>query len=406
MEPKMTILFIGKKSRITRHRLLPIYLRVTIKGKRFEVATHRHVEPSEWVPFAGKLKGVSESTQETNMALDVIRKQVYDYKEQIIFENRDFTVDTLREKWFGEDRNKRTLLGVVRLSIMNLEKLVVKGQYCKSTLVKYVTTEKHIKSFLQWRETGNDILLLDLRIEFAKHFEFYLLSEKDLSINSAGKMIKNLKKIISDCVDKDWIDKNPFLRFRVKHIDPKVPHLSADELKLIEEKEISIKRLSQVRDMFLFSCYTGFAYVDVANLTTDHIKIGVDGKKWLIKCRQKTGIPERVPILPPALNIIKKYENHPNLKLSHKLFPLPSNQKVNVYLKELADICGIQTHITFHIARHTFASTVTLENGVPLDSVSKMLGHRSIKTTQIYAQVSDKKISDDTKKLYRKLSYK
>lgn len=140
----------------------------------------------------------------------------------------------------------------------------------------------------------------------------------------------------------------------------------------------------------------------MANLTTDHVKIGIDGNKWLIKNRQKTDISERVPILPPAARIPKKYENHFRLGKSTKLLPVPSNQKLNAYLKELADICGISTKITFHIARHTFATTVTLENGVPIDSVSKMLGHRSIKTTQIYAKITDKKISDDTQKLFHK----
>jgi site-specific recombinase XerD len=347
MEPKMTILFIGKKSRTTKQDLLPIYLRATIKGKRFEAATHHHVKPSEWEPSAGKVKGRSGSAMETNMALDLIKKQVYDYKEQIISEARDFTVSALREKWFGEDRDSRTLLGVFRSSILELEKLVAKGRYKSSTLTKYRTTEKHLTSFIAWRDQGKDILLQDLRMDFAKHFEFYVQTEKNLSINSSGRMITNLKKIICDCVDKDWLDKNPFLRFKVRHIDPKVPHLTAQELKLIEEKEITIKRLALVRDMFLFSCYTGFAYIDVANLTLDHIK--------------------------------------------------------DAYLKELSDICGIETQITFHIARHTFASTVALENGVPIDSVSKMLGHRNIKTTQIYARVSDRKISEDTEVLFRKL---
>jgi integrase len=404
MEPKMTVLFIGKKSRTTKQDLLPIYLRATIKGKRFEAATHHHVKPSEWEPSAGKVKGRSSSAMETNMALDLIKKQVYDYKEQIISEARDFTVSALREKWFGEDRDSRTLLGVFRSSILELEKLVAKGRYKRSTLTKYRTTEKHLTSFIAWRDRGKDILLQDLRMDFAKHFEFYVQTEKNLSINSSGRMITNLKKIICDCVDKDWLDKNPFLRFKVRHIDPKVPHLTAQELKLIEEKEIPIKRLALVRDMFLFSCYTGFAYIDVSNLTLDHIKDGPNGKKWLIKCRQKTGIPERVPLLPPALQIINKYADHPKTEKNGRLLPLPSNQKVNAYLKELSDICGIETQITFHIARHTFASTVALENGVPIDSVSKMLGHRSIKTTQIYARVSDRKISEDTEVLFRKLA--
>ena len=402
MSTKMNILFIGKKSRVTAQKLLPIYLRVTIEGKRFEVSTNRHVELSQWLPSEGKVKGRSELALKTNNDLGLIRKQVYDYQERISIENRYFSVDSLREKWFGEDRKTRTLLGVFSLSLTDLEKLVNKGQYCRATLVKYKTTEKHLIDYLQWRNNGKDILLMDLRLEFAKNFEFYLQTEKSLSINSSGKMIKNLKKVIGDCVDKDWLDKNPFLRFKVRHIDPKVPHLTSDEIKLIEEKEISIERLSIIRDIFLFSCYTGFAYIDVVNLTIDHIKIGPDGNKWLIKSRQKTGESERVPLLPIALHIIKKYENHPKLNHRNNLLPVPSNQKVNAYLKELADICAIQTQITFHIARHTFASTVTLGNGVPIDTVSKMLGHRSIKTTQMYAKVSDKKISDDTKILFRK----
>jgi len=331
-----------------------------------------------------------------------LKKRVYEYEEQILFENRNFTVNTLREKWFGEDRNTRTLLGVFRLKIIEFEKLVDKGIYKKSTLVKYKTTEKHLIEFLQWRNSGCDVLLINLGLEFARNFEYYLQAEKGLSINSSGKMIKNLKKVIRDCVDRYWLDKDPFLRYRVKHIDPKVPHLSAYELKLLEEKEITIPRLALVRDIFVFSCYTGFAYIDVANLTTEHIQTGIDGKKWVIKNRQKTSISERVPILPPVGLILKKYKNHDEITKSRKLLPVPSNQKMDAYLKELAVICGITPKLTFHIARHTFATTVTLENGVPIDSVSKMLGHRSIKTTQIYAKVNDKKISNDTEKLFAK----
>ena len=350
-----------KKIKDYKDELLPIYMRVTINGNRFEVATHRHVEPTQWSSSSGKVAGRSDSAVETNMALNLIKKKVYEYKEQLYIENRDFTVNSLREKWFGEDRNKRTLLGVFRSSIMDFEKLVVKGVYRKSTLTKFKSAEKHLLNYLKWQNTGYDVLLVDLRLEFAGNFEYYLQAVKGLSINSSGKMIKNLKKVIRDCVDKDWMDKDPFYRFKVKHTDPKIPHLSANELRALEEKEITIERLAVIRDIFLFSCYTGFAYKDVANLTTDHIKFGVDGKRWLVKPRQKTGIPEIVPIFPPALHILNKYENNFKLNNSKKLLPVPINQKVNAYLKELADICGIQTSINFHIARHTFASTVTLD---------------------------------------------
>ncbi len=250
MEPKMTILFIGKKSRITKHELLPIYMRVIIERNRFEVATHRHVEPTQWSSSSGKVKGKSDTAIETNMALDLIKKKVYEYREQLYIENRNFTVNSLREKWFGEDRNKRTLLGVFNSRIMDFEKLVAKGVYRKSTLTKYKSTEKHLINYLKWQNTGLDALLVDLRLEFASNFEFYLQAVKGLSINSSGKMLKNLKKVVRDCVDKDWLDKDPFYRYKVKHTDPTIPHLSADELKALEEKEITIERLAAVRDIF------------------------------------------------------------------------------------------------------------------------------------------------------------
>ena len=406
MDSKISVHFIGKRARLTSHHLLPIYLRVTIDGKRFEAATHQHTDPSDWSPSAGKVSSSSATALHTNMALDEIKRKVYDYKERIEKEQREFNIRTLREKWFGQDRNTRTLLEVVRLSILDLEKLVAKGVYKISTLTKYKTTEKHLIEFFKWRNTGADILLVDLRRPFAGQFVYYLQSEKGMGINSSGKMIKNLKKIVRDCVDKDWLDADPFSTYKVKHVDPKVPHLTAEELRRLEEKQIDIPRLATVRDIFVFSCYTGFAYIDVAHLCLKDLKVGIDGRPWLIKNRQKTDISERVHVLPPAAAIIEKYKDYCLNSTEKRLFPVPSNQKVNAYLKELSAICEITKKITFHIARHTFATTVTLEKGVPIDSVSKMLGHRSIKTTQIYAQITDRKISRDMQGILGEMNLK
>jgi hypothetical protein len=189
------------------------------------------------------------------MALDIIKNKVYEFKNQLSIENRDFTVNSLRERWFGQDRNTRTLIEVFRSKILDIEKLVAKGIYRKSTLVKYRSTEKHLLNYLKWQNIRQDILLIDLRIEFVVNFEYYLQAEKGLSINSSGKMIKNLKKVISDCVDRDWLDKDPFYRYKVRHVDPKIPYLSAAELRVLEEKEITIKRLAVV-PMFSFLAVT------------------------------------------------------------------------------------------------------------------------------------------------------
>lgn len=171
-------------------------------------------------------------------------------------------------------------------------------------------------------------------------------------------------------------------------------------------KEIKFERLALVRDIFLFSCYTGLAYIDVKQLTSLNIKIGIDGFKWIFTNRQKTETKSNIPLLPMAEEIIAKYKDQPQCINQGKLLPILSNQKMNAYLKELADMCNINKELTFHIARHTFATTVTLTNGVPIESVSKMLGHRNLKTTQHYAKILDRKVSEDMMNLRDKLSSK
>ena len=180
--------------------------------------------------------------------------------------------------------------------------------------------------------------------------------------------------------------------------------LTEHELGILQNKSFSIERLKLVKDIFIFSCYTGLAYVDVQKLKRSEINIGVDGEKWIFTKRQKTDSSSRIPLLPAALEILENYQEHPQCKFQDKVLPVLSNQKMNSYLKEIADVCGIQKNLTYHIARHTFATTVTLSNGVPIETVSKMLGHRNLKTTQHYAKILDKKISEDMKNLRAKYS--
>ena len=164
-----------------------------------------------------------------------------------------------------------------------------------------------------------------------------------------------------------------------------------------------IIRLQHAKDMFVFSCYTGLAYIDVYELSPQNVSLGIDGEYWISTYRHKTDIPVRIPLLPQALEIIEKYKNNPRVLESGRLLPVYANQLLNSYLKEIADFCGIEKPLTFHIARHTFATTVTLTNGVPIETVSKLLGHTSIKTTQIYAKVIEQKVSEDMRLLRQKM---
>jgi site-specific recombinase XerD len=202
----------------------------------------------------------------------------------------------------------------------------------------------------------------------------------------------------------EWLDKNPFANYKAKVKEVERVYLTEDEIQTIIEKDFKTERLSLVRDIFLFSCFTGLAYIDVKNLTKLHISHGIDGEQWIFTHRQKTESASKIPILPVTQMIIDKYENHPQSSNEDKLLPILSNQKMNAYLKEIAAVCEINKELTFHIARHTFATTVTLTNGVPIESVSKMLGHKNLRTTQHYAKVLDRKVSEDMKILKDKFT--
>jgi site-specific recombinase XerD len=218
------------------------------------------------------------------------------------------------------------------------------------------------------------------------------------------KYLANFKKIVLLCVKNGWLNKDPFFAFKMGKREVDRTALTSEEISAMVKKEFASSRLDQVRDTFLFCCYTGLSYIDVQRLRRSNIVDGIDNEKWIVIKRQKTDAPSRLPILPAALKILGKYECHPQCQVKGQLLPVLSNQRMNSYLKEISDVCGIQKNLTFHLARHTFATTITLTNGVPIESVSKMLGHRSIKTTQQYAKIVDRKVSDDMKLLKDKLA--
>ena len=218
------------------------------------------------------------------------------------------------------------------------------------------------------------------------------------------KYISTVKTVLKESMRKKWLRYDPFVEFKTPQKEVEIIPLTKEDLAAIKNKSFTIKRLDNVRDIFLFCCHTGLAYVDIYNLRRSQIVIGIDQEKWLITNRQKTGTPTRVPLLPTALEIMDKYNDHPKCRESGHVLPVLTNQKMNAYLKEIADTCGIEKKLTFHIARHTFATTITLSNGVPIETVSKMLGHKSLKQTQHYAKIIDIKVSHDMEKLRKKLA--
>jgi site-specific recombinase XerD len=304
---------------------------------------------------------------------------------------------------FGCQERTRTLIPIF-IDHNNKIKALIGKEYAPGTLERYETSLKHTKDFLMWKYNITDIDILKIDHAFITDYEFYLRTVRNCANNTAVKYIKNFNKIIKICLANHWMDKNPFANYKSKVKEVDRVYLSEEEIQEIINKDFGTDRLSLVRDIFLFSCFTGLAYIDVKNLTKSHVSIGIDGEKWIFTHRQKTESASKIPILPVTQMIIDKYENHPQALNQDRLLPILSNQKMNAYLKEIAAVCNINKELTFHIARHTFATTVTLTNGVSIESVSKMLGHKNLRTTQHYAKVLDKKVSEDMKILKDKFS--
>ena len=274
-------------------------------------------------------------------------------------------------------------------------KALVGHEFSPLTLERYTTSKKHTQEFMKWKYKVDDMDIRKLNYQFMTNYEFWLKSVRRCDHNTSMKYLSNFKKIVNICIKSGWGDRDPFVGFKMTKREVERPFLVEEELNRIIEKTFLMPRMSQVRDIFIFCCYTGLAYADVEKLTREEITTGIDGEKWIWTSRQKTESTTRVPLLPPALEILDRYKDDPQCLIKKRLLPVLSNQKMNTYLKEIADACNITKKMTFHTARHTFATTVTLTNGVPIETVSKMLGHRNLKTTQHYAKILDLKVSED-----------
>lgn len=396
--------FMLKKTKILANGTAPIYLRITIAGERIEFTTKRYILPGRWNPNAQRMTGTTEEARIFNNYLKTLEQKVFEAHRQLMEKGEDINAEILKNKLLGREKNSdsKMLIPVFKEHNKRIAALVGRG-YSAGTLERYMTALKHTQEFLVSQYKLSDIDIKKIDHEFITAYEFYFRCKKKCCNNTTVKYLKNFKKIIRICLNNGWLDRDPFAAHKSK-LDEVIPaYLTAAELKIIAEKKFPNERLAQIRDIFLFSCYTGLAYADVKKLKRSEVTIGIDSQKWIYTNRQKTSTASRIPLLSPALSIISKYENHPQCGYSGRLLPVLSNQKMNAYLKEIADICSIDKQLTYHTARHTFATTVTLANGVPIESVSKMLGHKNIRTTQHYAKVLDKKVSEDMLLLKKKL---
>ena len=394
----LKLTFYVKRTKQLANGDFPVYMRIAINGSREDFSINRGISPELWSTEKGAAQGKTKEANHLNRYLETLHFQVYELYYDLLKRYDELTPKFLKLAFLNGDIEARTLLEIHREYNDKVANLV--GiDYKKSTLVRYRTSLKHLSDYMGSVIKKNDISIKNINHAFVEGYDAFLKTKYGLAHNSAVKYHKNLKRILADARANQWILHDPYANFRLPIKKTDRGYLNDKELECMINQKLTIDRLDQVRDCFIVSCFTGLAYSDLERLTPEHYYIQKDGSLWIRINRLKTDIQSSVPVLSVVNEIFRKYKYHPACTAKRRLLPVSSNQKMNAYLKEIAIICGINKELTTHLARHTFATTVTLNNDVPIESVSKMLGHTSLKTTKIYARLLDKKVAHDMSKI-------
>lgn len=373
-----------------------LYARITVNQQRVEISLKRKVSVDLWDGKNKRVLGHSSEAKQINQYLEETRILLFQIFQDLKFQGELITAKKIKTKFLGEDESSKTLLELIDYHSKKIE-----NTHAAGSIRNYGVTEEYIKKFLLKERKIIDIFLKQLDYKFICDFERFLHAyypkghDREMGHNTVMKHLQRLRKMVTLSYHLEWLDNDPFRRWKMSYEKKERDFLTANELSNLETYHFPIGRLERVRDIFLFSCYTGISYADIRTLKSKHVLEGMDGNNWIITHRQKTKTKVKVPLLDKAKFLLEKYDNHPMAVMSETLFPVISNVKINLYLKDIASVVGIRKNLTFHMARHTFATTVTLSNGVPIETVSKLLGHLKVSTTQIYARVLEEKLSKD-----------
>ena len=390
----LKILFVIERFKVNKQGKAPIKCRITYLGQRKPFSTGIFIKPDNW--NASKQKAFPPNTDNTqlNTQLSLIKQEINQVFLMLQVQQEVFDVEDIYLKYKGEDiKTEKTLLEVYTLHNERMKKLI--GiEYSEATYKKFEESKNHVKSFIRQNTQKSNILLEKLNMKFLNDFDYYLKVEKKLKQVTINKHIERLRKIIKLALAEGFLERDPFLLFKQKQVILQVVYLDTKELQVLEEHQFKQVRLQKVADMFIFCCYTGLPYQEMATLKKENLIDGFDGRKWINIYRQKTKKNLRVPLLSKAEQILSKYESE------ETLLPVISNQQFNSFLKEITAILDINKRITHHTARKTFASTVLLYNDIPMETVSELLGHSNIKVTQShYAKVVQRTVSKQMQKL-------
>ena len=400
MRSTFKVLFYLKRNAPKKNGLIPVMCRITVNGKISQFSCKLDVEEKTWNIELGRVSGRSTVAQETNRMLDKIRVGINKAYQDICDKDNYVTAEKVRNVFLGMGMNHETLLAVFRQHNEDYEKQVGKIKSLRSYW-KYCIVYKHLEEFIKQRYKVSDIALKELAPAFITDFELFLRTEKNHCNNTVWSYMMPFRSIIFMAINNGWLQRDPFYAYSITKEETKRGFLSKEEINLLIKGTFKKPSYTLIRDLFIFCTFTGLSWTDMANLTKENLQTSFDGHLWIKTNRQKTGTESNIRLLDVAKHIIEKYDGMTD---DNKLLPVPCYVNCKNSIKVIAKKCGIEKNVTWHMSRHTYATTVCLSNDVPIETLSKMLGHRSIRTTQIYAKITAEKVSRDMEKLSKQIA--
>lgn len=402
MRSTFNVLFYCKKSQPKKNGLCAVMGRVTIDGQIVQFSCKFDIDPKIWDAKAGRATGRTEQAREANRLLDKVGASLTEHYREILNRDGYVTAEKVKNAYLGIDKRCETLLKVYQRHNEDFEKMYNAGSRSWRTLYKYQNVYNLLAEFIKHRYNRSDIALIEIQPAFITDFENFLRTEKGCGSTTVWLYMMPLRKMITIAQNNGWISRDPFFEYSIKPDESDRGFLTKDEIKILMEGEFNTEEKTLVRDMFVFCCFTGFAFTDLYTMTIDNLQDSFDTKhQWLVKRRGKTNVIATVPLLDIPRKILEKYKGTAG---GDRLLPVPCYDRAKVVLKQVVKDCGIEKNVTWHMGRHTYATEICLTNGVPIESLAKMLGHKNIRTTQIYAKITHEKLSHDANLLANRLN--
>ena len=402
MKSTFSIIFYLKRQVVKKDGTVPVMGRITVDGTQAQFSCKVTANPKLWDTKGGRMTGKSMQALEVNRKLDKMRVSINKHYQEILDRDNYVTAEKVKNAFLGLEYRCQTLLKVYAQYNEDYEKLYKAGMRSWGSLRKYRCVYRHLQEFLQSRYHVNDISLKELTPAFITDFEAFLRTDKHLCENSLSVYMLPLRTMVFRAIDNGWLTRDPFHDYKVPKVETTRGFLTKEEIHLLMNAELKRKTMQLIRDLYLFCCFTGLSFADLKNLKEEHIQTFFDDSEWIMIDRQKTGVRSTIKLLDYPKSIMEKYRG---LCADGRIFPVPCYSDCRGILLRVAKRCGITKHLTWHCARHTMATEICLTNGVPIETVSSILGHKNIKTTQIYAKITKEKLNKDMDKLSLQLNH-